>query len=72
MCNHGMGQPSASILFHEITKLLHYAGAEDVEYFRMGTSGMLISFHFRRRIVYRCMPLLFRGDVAEPLAVVFD
>ena len=39
MCSHGMGQPSASILMHEITKLLHYAEAQDVEYFRMGTSG---------------------------------
>jgi len=26
-------------MLHEVTKLLHYAGAEDVEYFRMGTSG---------------------------------
>ena len=27
MSNHGMGMPSVSILLHEVTKLLHYAGA---------------------------------------------
>jgi len=37
--SHGMGQPSFSILLHEVTKLLHYAGAEDVTYFRLGSSG---------------------------------
>eukprot|EP00123_Amoebidium_parasiticum_P014250 comp22411_c0_seq1/m.33522 comp22411_c0_seq1/g.33522 ORF comp22411_c0_seq1/g.33522 comp22411_c0_seq1/m.33522 type:complete len:315 (-) comp22411_c0_seq1:410-1354(-) len=37
--NHGMGMPSISILLHEITKLLHYAGVTDVCYIRMGTSG---------------------------------
>ena len=30
-----------SILLHEVTKLLHYAGAKGVTYFRMGTSGGL-------------------------------
>lgn len=39
--NHGMGMPSLSILLHEITKLLHYAGAADVTYLRIGTSGGL-------------------------------
>mmetsp|Transcript_11473 Transcript_11473/g.17191 ORF Transcript_11473/g.17191 Transcript_11473/m.17191 type:complete len:339 (+) Transcript_11473:50-1066(+) len=39
--NHGMGMPSMSILLHEITKLLHYAGInkEDVRFIRIGTSG---------------------------------
>lgn len=37
--NHGMGMPSMSILLHEIAKLMYYAGAKDVEMFRMGTSG---------------------------------
>jgi len=39
--SHGMGVPSASILLHELFKLLHYAGAKDVTLFRMGTSGGL-------------------------------
>eukprot|EP00040_Diaphanoeca_grandis_P039571 m.259450 g.259450 ORF g.259450 m.259450 type:complete len:342 (-) comp38076_c0_seq1:71-1096(-) len=39
ICSHGMGQASFSILLHEVTKLLHYAGAEDVAYFRLGSSG---------------------------------
>ena len=38
---HGMGTPSASILLHEVFKLLHYAGAKDIILFRMGTSGGL-------------------------------
>jgi uridine phosphorylase len=37
--NHGMGMPSLSILLHETTKLLHYAGAKDVMFIRVGTSG---------------------------------
>lgn len=37
--SHGMGQPSHSILLHEITKLLHYAEAKDFQYYRLGTSG---------------------------------
>lgn len=39
--SHGMGQPSHSILLHEITKMLHYAGATDFKYYRLGTSGGL-------------------------------
>eukprot|EP00794_Sanderia_malayensis_P003790 gene3790-4313_t len=39
--SHGMGVPSATILIHELLKLLHYAGASDVTFFRMGTSGGL-------------------------------
>jgi uridine phosphorylase len=39
VANHGMGMPSVSILLHEVTKLLEYAGADDVVYIRMGTSG---------------------------------
>lgn len=31
--------PSVSILLHEITKLLHYAGVKDPTYLRLGTSG---------------------------------
>ena len=37
--SHGMGQPSMSILLHELAKLLHYAGAEDPAFIRLGTSG---------------------------------
>jgi uridine phosphorylase len=37
--SHGMGQPSMSILLHELAKLLHYAGARDPVWMRMGTSG---------------------------------
>jgi uridine phosphorylase len=39
IASHGMGQPSVSILLHEVTKLLEYAGAKDAVYMRMGTSG---------------------------------
>ena len=39
--SHGMGQPSMSILLHEIAKLLHYAGADDPAFIRLGTSGGL-------------------------------
>jgi uridine phosphorylase len=37
--NHGMGQPSISILLHELAKLLMYAGARDFTFVRIGTSG---------------------------------
>jgi uridine phosphorylase len=37
--SHGMGEPSMQIELDEVTKVLHYAGAEDFEYFRIGTSG---------------------------------
>eukprot|EP01108_Squamamoeba_japonica_P003345 TRINITY_DN272_c0_g1_i1.p1 TRINITY_DN272_c0_g1~~TRINITY_DN272_c0_g1_i1.p1 ORF type:complete len:311 (-),score=125.09 TRINITY_DN272_c0_g1_i1:39-926(-) len=37
--NHGMGQPSISILLHELAKLLMYAGATDFTFIRIGTSG---------------------------------
>ena len=37
--SHGMGMPSILILLHELTKLLEYAGAKDVAYIRIGTSG---------------------------------
>lgn len=39
--SHGMGMPSMSILLHEITKLMHYAGASDFTFIRVGTSGGL-------------------------------
>eukprot|EP00112_Aurelia_sp_Birch-Aquarium-sp1_P025406 Seg842.2 transcript_id=Seg842.2/GoldUCD/mRNA.D3Y31 product="Uridine phosphorylase 1" protein_id=Seg842.2/GoldUCD/D3Y31 len=39
--SHGMGVPSTTILLHELFKLLHYAAAKDVVFFRMGTSGGL-------------------------------
>ena len=39
--SHGMGQPSMSILLHEVAKLLDYAGAEDPVFIRLGTSGGL-------------------------------
>jgi len=38
-CSHGIGMPSMLILLHEMAKLLHYAGAEDAAYIRIGTSG---------------------------------
>lgn len=38
---HGIGTPSLMVILHEILKLLHYAGAQDVKFFRMGTSGGL-------------------------------
>lgn len=37
--SHGIGCASLSIVLHEITKVLHYAGATDVTYVRIGTSG---------------------------------
>uniref|UniRef100_A0A0M3HX53 PNP_UDP_1 domain-containing protein n=1 Tax=Ascaris lumbricoides TaxID=6252 RepID=A0A0M3HX53_ASCLU len=39
--NHGMGVPSLSIMLVETIKLLHYAGASNVTFFRLGTSGGL-------------------------------
>jgi uridine phosphorylase len=39
LCNHGMGIPSTAIMLHEIAKLLHYAGADDPAFIRLGTSG---------------------------------
>jgi len=32
--SHGMGMPSMQIELDEVTKMLHYAGAEDFKYFR--------------------------------------
>lgn len=37
--SHGIGMPSMLIVLHELTKLLEHAGATDVEYIRIGTSG---------------------------------
>ncbi|CAJ0579149.1 unnamed protein product, partial [Mesorhabditis spiculigera] len=37
--NHGIGTPSLSVMLNEILKLLAYAGASDVSFFRLGTSG---------------------------------
>ncbi|VDP98468.1 unnamed protein product, partial [Trichobilharzia regenti] len=37
--DHGMGIPSTLIAIHEITKLLQYAGCNDVLFIRIGTSG---------------------------------
>lgn len=39
--NHGMGAPSLSIMLTEMIKLLHYARATNVTFFRLGTSGGL-------------------------------
>uniref|UniRef100_A0A915B3I7 Nucleoside phosphorylase domain-containing protein n=1 Tax=Parascaris univalens TaxID=6257 RepID=A0A915B3I7_PARUN len=39
--NHGMGVPSLSIMLVETIKLLHYAGASNVTFIRLGTSGGL-------------------------------
>lgn len=37
--SHGMGMPSMTIFLHEVAKLLEYAGATDVKFLRIGTSG---------------------------------
>lgn len=37
--SHGMGVPSITIMLHEMIKLLHYAGARDAIFIRIGTSG---------------------------------
>ena len=39
--NHGMGFGSLSINMHELIKMLHYAGATDVSFLRLGTCGGL-------------------------------
>ncbi|XP_027044488.1 uridine phosphorylase 2-like [Pocillopora damicornis] len=39
--NHGIGTPSLVVIMHEVLKLLHYAEAEEVKFFRIGTSGGL-------------------------------
>ncbi len=41
---HGMGVPSISILLHELAKMLNHAGATDVRFIRLGTSGGLGEF----------------------------
>ena len=38
---HGIGTPSLVVIMHEVFKLLHYAEAEEVKFFRIGTSGGL-------------------------------
>lgn len=37
--SHGMGNVTIDALLHELTKLLHYAGNQDFNYIRVGTSG---------------------------------
>lgn len=37
--NHGMGFGSLSIAMHEVIKMLHYAGATNVSFLRLGTCG---------------------------------
>ncbi|EYC07188.1 hypothetical protein Y032_0071g513 [Ancylostoma ceylanicum] len=37
--NHGMGNPSLSIMLVEMFKLMHHAKATDVKFIRLGTSG---------------------------------
>ena len=39
--NHGMGFGSLSILLNEVIKMLHYAGAQNVSFLRLGTCGGL-------------------------------
>eukprot|EP00002_Diphylleia_rotans_P024680 TRINITY_DN487_c0_g1_i1.p2 TRINITY_DN487_c0_g1~~TRINITY_DN487_c0_g1_i1.p2 ORF type:complete len:330 (+),score=80.68 TRINITY_DN487_c0_g1_i1:47-1036(+) len=39
--NHGMGQPSLSILLHELAKLLYYSEVENAMIIRVGTCGGL-------------------------------
>ncbi|XP_046553112.1 uridine phosphorylase 1-like [Haliotis rubra] len=37
--NHGIGVPSMLVALHEILKMLHYAGSNDVTFIRIGTCG---------------------------------
>nr|XP_054751885.1 uridine phosphorylase 1-like [Lytechinus pictus] len=37
--SHGIGKPSASIVLHEVIKMVNYAGCQDVVFIRMGTCG---------------------------------
>jgi len=37
--SHGMGMPSASILLHEVIKLMHHAGVKNPVFIRLGTCG---------------------------------
>lgn len=37
--SHGIGMPSMRVLLHEMAKLMRYAGAHDVIFIRVGTSG---------------------------------
>ena len=37
--SHGMGNPSMTILLHEVIKLLWHAGVKDAIFFRIGTCG---------------------------------
>lgn len=39
--NHGMGNPSISILLHELIKLMYHAKCKDPVFIRMGTCGGL-------------------------------
>lgn len=39
--SHGMGAPSILIFLHELSKLIEYARASDVQFIRIGTSGAL-------------------------------
>jgi uridine phosphorylase len=39
--SHGIGQPSISILLHELVKLARYARMDDPVFFRLGTCGGL-------------------------------
>ncbi len=41
VASHGMGQPSISILLHELVKLARYAKMDNPIFFRLGTSGGL-------------------------------
>ncbi len=36
---HGMGMPSIGILLHELIKLMHHAGVQNPQFFRIGTCG---------------------------------
>jgi uridine phosphorylase len=37
--SHGMGIPSISIMLHELIKLVHHAGCQNITFLRIGTSG---------------------------------
>lgn len=39
--NHGMGNPSISILLHELIKLVHHAKCKNPVFIRLGTCGGL-------------------------------
>merc|ERR1719397_2319395 len=53
--SHGMGMPSASILLHEVIKLMYHAGVQNPTFFRIGTCGGI-----RAVLMGQCVSILRR------------